>query len=84
MLNNSERIIVEALKRAPLLEIRIITDMDEHIVRIKNEKSACHDFAMALQTYFNHKNQTPCQRETIGTRPHQSRNSSSYWSARQH
>lgn len=54
MLTNNERILVEAIRSSPVLEIIIPgrdSRMGDTYITIKNKK-ACHDVALAVQSYF--------------------------------
>lgn len=54
MLNRNQRIIVEAIKKAPAIEIRLIDrGGSDHYIRVSREKGFSHDIAMAVQKYFN-------------------------------
>ncbi len=54
MLTRNERIIVEAIKEAPAIEIRLIDrGGSDHTIRVSREKVFSHDIALAVQKYFN-------------------------------
>lgn len=53
MLTANERILVEAIRNSPVLEITIPGKEGRMVayIKIKNKK-ACHDVALAVQSYF--------------------------------
>lgn len=54
MLTSNERVLVEAIRNSPVLEITIPGRdgrMGDTYIKIKNKK-ACHDVALAVQSYF--------------------------------
>ena len=53
MLNPQERIIVEAIKRSPAIEIRLLDKGDAYTVRVTRDKAFAHDVAIAVQSYLN-------------------------------
>jgi hypothetical protein len=52
MLSRNDRIIVEAIKKAQVVEIRLLDRGAEHTVRITRDSRCCHDIALAVQDYL--------------------------------
>lgn len=55
MLSKNERIIVEAIRNSPVLEITIPENNGNTYITIRSKKT-CHDVALAIQSYFANKN----------------------------
>lgn len=53
MITSTERKIVEQVRKAPVIEIRLLRDPDLSSVRFTEDKIFSHDIAIAIQGYFN-------------------------------